>query len=327
VISRNPLFAAALVFAALLRVLVMVGFRPAVLIRLDSYIYLMDATRWTPDPDNPSGYPVFLWLLRPFHSLGLIAGVQHLMGLGVAVLMYATLRRYRVPRWAAVLATAPTLFDPRQLLIEHSVMADTLAMLLMIAGFAALLVPRTPSLRWSGAAGLLLGLASLVRPTMLPLLALAALFLLISRTGWRKAIAVLVAGVLPVASYGAWFFMSYGVFNLTNSSGLFLWARTMTFAKCAVIKPPPDLLPLCPGQNPGVAGPAPPNPYSLHTLLRQESPSTLHGTTEYELNGVRAYTGNTAGVHHTSVTTSLPVRNTPIPLSSMSTSAASTCQA
>lgn len=270
-VLRNPVFCAVLMFAALLRTLVMAGFRPAALIRLDSYIYLVDATRWIPDPDNPNGYPFFLWLLRPFHSLALIAGLQHLMGLGVGVMIYAILRRYRVPRWAATLGTAPTLFDPRQLVVEHSVMADTLAMVLMIAAFTVLLLRRTPSLWWSAVAGLLLGLSCLVRPTALPLLVLIALFLLLTHAGWQKAVAALVAGVLPIVSYAAWFSMSYGAFNLTNSGGLFLWARTMTFADCAVIKPPPDLLPLCPERNPGVPGRAPPNPYSWHTLHRQEN--------------------------------------------------------
>jgi hypothetical protein len=372
-VVRNPVFCGLLALAAVVRLLVMAGFRPAVLIRLDSYIYLVDSTRWVPDPDNPNGYPFFLWLLKPAHSLALIAGLQHLMGLAVAVLVYAILRRYQVPRWAATLAPLPTMFDPRQVLIEHSVMADALSMMLLAAAFAVLLIPRQPCLWSSGTAGLLLGLSSLVRPTALPLIALIAVFLLLTRAGWRKAVAALAAGLLPVVSYAVWFSMSYGVFNLTNSSGLFLWARTMTFANCAVIKPPPDLLPLCPDRNPAVAGRLRPDPYNWHTLLRQANPqdflwsrrdwqwqprppgyepyqvaftpaknaraqrfalraiaaqpldyatvvtegvaltflktdhvwqfrrshpapSILHGTTSYELNAVRAYTGGTAGV-------------------------------
>ena len=51
--------------------------------------------------------------------------------------------------------------------------------------------------------------------------------------------------------YAAWFASAYGSLNLTNSNGLFLWTRTMSFANCAVIKPPADLQALCPNRQPG----------------------------------------------------------------------------
>jgi hypothetical protein len=271
-IAGNMLFCIALGLGATIRVIVMAGFRPAALIRLDSYFYLLDTGHATPDPDNPNGYPFFLWLLKPFHSLGLVAGVQHLMGLGIAVLMYALLRRHGVHRWVATLAATPVLLDPRELLVEHSVMSDTLATLLVVAAFAVLLSRPSPSAWRSATAGLLLGASSLVRPTALPLILLAAGYLVVKRAGWRRAGAALAAGLLPVAGYATWFFTSYGVFNLTNSAGLFLWSRTMSFANCAVIEPPPDLRPLCPDQNPGKPGKLPPAPYSVHTLLKQQTP-------------------------------------------------------
>jgi hypothetical protein len=271
-VARNPLFCIALGLAAALRAIVMAGFQPAVLVRLDSYIYLLDTSHATPDPDNPDGYPLFLWLLKPFHSLALVAGLQHLLGLGIAVLMYALLRRRGVSRWVATLATAPVLFDPREMLVEHSIMSDTLATLLMVAAFAVLLGSPSPQVWRSATAGLLLGASSLVRPTALPLILLATAYLVVTRAGWRRAGAVLAAGVLPIAGYAAWFFTAYGVFNLTNSGGLFLWSRTMSFANCAVIKPPADLRPLCPDRNPGEPGRLPPAPGSWHTLLRQETP-------------------------------------------------------
>jgi len=63
---------------------------------------------------------------------------------------------------------------------------------------------------------------------------------------------VIVAGAVPIVAYMAWFASTpYGSFNLTDSNGLFLWSRTMTFANCAVIKPPKNLLPLCPENQPG----------------------------------------------------------------------------
>ena len=55
---------------------------------------------------------------------------------------------------------------------------------------------------------------------------------------------------VPLVVYVAIFFSEHGQLNITDSSGLFLWSRTMSFANCAVIKPPPSLVPLCPENQP-----------------------------------------------------------------------------
>jgi hypothetical protein len=59
-------------------------------------------------------------------------------------------------------------------------------------------------------------------------------------------LAALLAGALPVAAYSAWFSTREHQFSLTRSDGVYLWSRTMSFANCAVIKPPPADLALCP---------------------------------------------------------------------------------
>jgi hypothetical protein len=257
-VRRHRLFSVALVAAIVPRIIVMLGYQPAVLFKLDTYDYLWGATHLAPNPINPSGYSLFLWLLRPFHSLALIAGIQHALGLAVAVLVYAVLRRMRVRDWIAVLAAVPLLFSPSQLLLEQLIMADLLALALMIAGLAVLLLADRPSVSRSAVAGLLMGLSVIVRPTSLPLLLLMAGFLLLRRLGWRPVCAVLLAGALPVAGYALWFLTAYGSFNLTNSDGLFLWSRTMSFANCAVIQPPAGLQALCPNRQPGrLAEPVP----------------------------------------------------------------------
>ncbi|MEP7025331.1 MAG: hypothetical protein ABJB47_16350, partial [Actinomycetota bacterium] len=223
---------------------------PAALFKLDTYDYLWDAAHLQPNPVNPSGYAVFLWLLRPFHSLMLVAGLQHLMGLGIAVMIYAMLRHWGVAAWLAAVAAGPVLFDPAQLLLEQLVMADILAMFLMMAGFAVLLLRRFPSAPRAATGSLLLGLSAVVRPATLVLILLVACYLLVRRTGWRTAAAALAAGLLPVAGYVAWFASVSGTVGLTSSEGLFLWSRTMSFANCAVIKPPAGLRDLCPGRQP-----------------------------------------------------------------------------
>src|SRR5690348_7566644 len=187
VLRRHWIFATALVVAVLPRLAAMLGFQPAVLFQLDTYDYLWGAVHVSPNVVNPSGYSLFLWLLRPFHSIVLVVFLQHLLGLGIATMVYALARRYDVPGWGATLAAAPVLFDPSQILVEQFVMADLLAMALMVGAFAVLLLRRPPSMWQVVTAGLMTGASVTIRPTTLPLVLLIPLFLLLRRVGWRKA--------------------------------------------------------------------------------------------------------------------------------------------
>jgi hypothetical protein len=256
VASRHRLFCATLGAGLVLRLIVMAAYRPALLVRQDSYDYMWDAVHLMPDPVRPDGYAFFLALMRPFDSLALTAGLQHVMGLAIAVMVYALLINRSVPGWGATLAAAPVLFDPRELNLEHSIMSDTLATLLMLAALVVLLyrrppsVWRPPSVTRSAVAGLLMGIAGLVRPITLPLFVLVAAYLLIQRAGWRRAGAALAAGALPLVGYAVWFSTFYGTLNLTTSDGVFLWSRTMSFANCATIRPPAHLQALCPDRQP-----------------------------------------------------------------------------
>ena len=55
-------------------------------------------------------------------------------------------------------------------------------------------------------------------------------------------------GAVPLAGYVPWFDGDYGRDAFSNSDGIYLWSRTMTFANCAVIQPPRTSWPLCPRQ-------------------------------------------------------------------------------
>src|SRR6202044_2248959 len=96
--------------------------------------------------------------------------------------------------------------------------------------------------------------------------------MLIRRVGWRAFSAGLAAFVIPLAAYVGIFDAKFGQPDITNSTGLFLWSRTMSFANCAVIKPPPDLRPLCPDAQP-FHGPAHAKPWSVGAVLDARPPA------------------------------------------------------
>ncbi|MGE5132182.1 MAG: hypothetical protein ACM32E_04635 [Gemmatimonadota bacterium] len=268
----HRLFLAVAALSLLPRVLAALAFRPA-LFTADSFGYLLAGVHPGPGQTRPAGYPLLLWLLSPFHSLLLVTTVQHLMGIATAALCYAVLRRWGLPGWGATLAAAPTLFDSRQIMLESTIWPDTLYGLLAAAAVALLLTRARPGARRCAAAGLLLAWCALVRGNGPVLIVPVLAFLLIRRAGWRAVTAGLAAFALPVLGYMTVFWTHYGTFSTTSSDGFFLWSRTMSFASCTVIRPPPGLRPLCPGRQ-AAYRPGPARAWSLPALLHEPAPAT-----------------------------------------------------
>jgi hypothetical protein len=183
---------------------------------------------------HPIGYPLLLWALRPFHSVVVIAAVQHVLGLGVGLLVYAVLRRHSVPVWGATLATVPVLFDASFLRLEQAVLSDTLFIFLVVAALAVLLWRPVLTSRAAAAAGLLLAWAALTRTVALPLLVVAVLYLLLRRARRRALIALTVAGAAPLVAYAGWF---HHYCDRAAPRGLLPWsvAVTLLVAPVAVL--------------------------------------------------------------------------------------------
>ena len=248
---RHWLFGLVLAGAVVLRVLVMLAFRPVMWFGGDSASYLATALRRIPDPSRVGGYAILLWVLRPLHSFALVAAVQHLMGLATGVLIYLLARRYGLPAWGATLATVPVLFDSYQLQLEHDIVPDiAFGLLVLIALYLLLRSPGERRPAPAAAAAFLLGGSAIVWPPGLVLLAVLLVALLIRRASLVTLAAALLAGALPVVAYAAWFDLHEHQFALTRSEGVFLWSRTMSFANCAVIRPPADERLLCPPPGP-----------------------------------------------------------------------------
>jgi len=232
--------------AVLLRVDAELGYRWQAWFN-DSFQYVQNTVHFKLDPARVSGYSIWLKILEPFHSYALVTILQHLMGLAVAVMVYALARhRYRAPAWLATLAAVPVLYDGFEIQLEHLILSDVpLLFLLVLATTMLLWNPAGPSLRTCVIVGLLLGIADCFRAVGLPLLAVFAVFMIIRQVSWRKVAAAIVMCLIPVAAYAGWFDLEHGQFAMSDATGVFLYSRVMTFAECAKMHVPDDELALC----------------------------------------------------------------------------------
>lgn len=242
-------FVIVLAVAVALRVVVMLGYPPAMFFN-DSYNYMTDAVTKTPDIVRSNGYPFFLYALLPFHSLALVTGLQAVMGLAMGTGIYAVLRHRGLPWWGATIAALPVLFDVFELQLEHMIAADVLFYTLITAALVLLCWWDRPPMAVAVLAGLAIGYAATVRTVGEPLLVIVLICMLARRMGWRRIAATAVAGVVPIAGYMFWFHIHTGQYALDESTGTFLYSRVSSFSNCAVMKPPADLRVLCDSRPP-----------------------------------------------------------------------------
>jgi len=241
------LFAVLLTAGLVLRVLTQIAYRPA-LLYIDSTKYLLGAY----PGDDPPGYQLVLKPLMALGNLDLIAVVQHLLGLGMAVALYLVLIRRGAPRWLAALATAPVLLDAYQLQIEQTVMPDVMFEALILTGVVALLWRATPSPWLAVVAGVALGTSATARQIgeifILPALA----YLLIVTPRWparlKHAGLLCLAFALPIlaASYRNYADPQLHSFSLAPYSSGTIYGRMAEAANCATLRLPSYERHLCP---------------------------------------------------------------------------------
>ncbi len=253
--SGHRLFIIVLTPAILLRVDAELGYRWQAWFN-DSFEYVANTVHFTLDPTRTSGYSIWLKFLQPFHSYALITILQHLMGLAVAVMIYALARhRFGVRPWLATLAVVPVLYDGFEIELEHLIMADVPFLFLLTLAVTLLLWdPAGPSVRMCAVIGGLLGIGAVLRSIGTPLLAVFVVYMIIRRFSWRKVAATIVVCLIPLVGYAAVFNLEHGQFAESDSTGVFLYGRVMTFAECAKMHVPADELFLCsvvpPAQRP-----------------------------------------------------------------------------
>jgi hypothetical protein len=256
-VRRHWLVSVLLAAGLTLRVLVQAAYHPA-LVYVDSLKYLYGASPGS----EPLGYTAILRIILAVGGLGTVAAIQHLLGLAMAVVLYAVLLRRGAPRWLAALAVAPVLLDAYQLQMEQMIMPDVWFEALVVAGVAVLLWRPTVSVPLAVAAGLILGTAATVMQLGVVLVLPAAVYLLVAghqqvRGGWRPALtssaALSLAFVLLILGYCGLSYARNGHFSLARHQPL--TGRLAAAADCATLTLPAAARPLCPTPAEQAIGP------------------------------------------------------------------------
>jgi hypothetical protein len=243
-IRRHWGFVVVLALGIALRVATSLAYWPA-LLYVDSAKYLSGA-----DEADPVGYRVLLFPLYRLGGLGLVAVVQHLIGLGLGVALYILLIRRGVPRWLAVIAAAPVLLDAYQLQMEQMILPDSVFEALIAVGIIVLAWSRRPPL-WAVVLGALtLGAAVDVRQVGEILVIPLAVFVILSMGGWRlrivRTVAAIVAFGIPVLLYMSVNADATGHFAITTNPPNLLYGRAAYAADCQTLVLPSYERVLCP---------------------------------------------------------------------------------
>ncbi|OQO92688.1 glycosyl transferase [Saccharomonospora piscinae] len=225
-----------------LRVLTWLAYEPA-LLYIDSFRYLGNLDDLRPTDLNPLGYTVVLKALLSFGGLAFVQAVQHLVGLLLAVSLYALTLRYTSRTWLGALVAAPVLLDAYQLQVEALIMSEVWFQALLVGALWALLGRGEPTWWRAGLAGALIACAVLTRSIGMTLVLPLLVYLVLaggawrSRAGWKRIGVRTAAGILGLVAvllpYSAYFYSQAGYWGLTGATGNVLYGRTATIADCS----------------------------------------------------------------------------------------------
>lgn len=236
----------------LLRIVTEIAYRPALLF-IDSYAYLRNLHVLDPTHIQPIGYDIFLRPVLWLGSLAVVAALQHVVGLGMGIAIYAVLVRLGARRWVAALAAAPVLLDAYQLQIEQNIMSEVVFEALVLAAIVLLLWNwRSPPLPVLAAAGALLGFAATVRVVGLVLVVLAIGFALVAGPGgWNRLLragTIALAFAVPVGLYVGYYRVDTGSVGINRGDAELAYGRAATIVDCRGLDLPGYERVLCPSE-------------------------------------------------------------------------------
>ena len=237
-----------------LRVYAMDVYRPSPMTMADSTAYIWNAAgNLFNDAVRPAGYSVFLRVAHAVSSnLAVTIGLQHVLGLATAVILYLIARRLGAPQWFALVPAAVVSLSGDHVFLEHTLLSESTFTFFLCCGvYAAIRVLDGPhQLLWGAGSGLLIASAATIRTAALVLVPLFAIWTLLGLRGsWRRNLTVggatFAAGVVVLGLYAGFQQRSIETWDLGRSSGWSLYSRVAPFADCDQFKPPAGTRFLC----------------------------------------------------------------------------------
>ena len=224
-----------LVAGTALRLIAIASWWPVVT-TLDDHYELFAGSNAFSNPLHPAGYSLILAGLGVVtQQVALPVLVQHLGGIASALLLWAATRRVTGSDWAALLPAAIVLLDPDLIFLEHSIMAESWAILMTAVGlYAAVRVFDHPDpwWRWPLLTGAMLALAATVRTAGLALIPIVVLALLLaiplsakSWPKWRPPAAAAGAAAVVLLAYASLHAAFGNGFGVRPSPGWYLYGR------------------------------------------------------------------------------------------------------
>ena len=239
--------------AVALRVVLSLVYEPATLSQFDANAYVWQAEGGL--FENAVQAPGYSLFLRGPHLLSdqvaFTITIQHGLAITTAMLAWWMVRRITGSDWIGLVPAAFVLLNGDSLLLEHSLMSETLFTCLVVAMLAAAIgVLDSPQpWRWLALAGVLLGAAIWVRYAALGIVPVLAVWALVvcrpARAGMLAVGAVLVPVALLVGALVVAQGKQTGFYGLGETGGWSLYSRVAGFADCDRFDPPAGSGRLC----------------------------------------------------------------------------------
>jgi hypothetical protein len=200
-----------------------------------------------------AGYPFFLRVLRyTVPDVTFVVLVQHLLGVVSGVLIYLCIRQLTGSRWLPALPAGFFLLSGDLILLEHSLLTESLYVFLVTAAICILLFVRAEvtSAIFLAPAGFALGAAWTVRTVALPLIGLSVAWLLLVWGGsLRRRLKAAATFAVPAAAVMAIYISAQGAltgfWGVLPGVGWSLYPRVAAIADCTEFDPPPRTEFLC----------------------------------------------------------------------------------